>query len=153
MLIIFFLIALVLLRFLGYYFARKIAGPIETLSEISTDVAKGDLSKSVPVTTHDEIGELAKNFNHMVEGLREWERIKMVEFELEKGQKIQRDFLPATIPHFPDWNIATCFFPAGKVSGDFYDVFKFADGTVGLVIADVATKASVQRFIWRCFAA
>ena len=140
MLIIFFLIALVLLRFLGYYFARKIAGPIETLSEISTDVAKGDLSKSVPVTTQDEIGELAKNFNHMVEGLREWDRIKMVEFELEKGQKIQKDFLPATIPHFPDWNIATCFFPAGKVSGDFYDVFKFADGNVGLVIADVCDK-------------
>jgi sigma-B regulation protein RsbU (phosphoserine phosphatase) len=119
--VVFFLVALVILRFLGYYFARKISGPIETLSEISTEVAKGDLSKSVPVTSNDEIGELSKNFNQMVEGLREWERIKMVEFELEKGQKIQKEFLPTTIPHFPDWNIATCFFPAGKVSGDFYD--------------------------------
>ena len=118
-LILFFLIALVFLRFVGYYFARKIAGPIETLSEISSAVAKGDLSKMAPITTHDEIGELAKNFNHMIEGLREWERIKMVEFELEKGQKIQRDFLPSSIPNLPDWNIATCFFPAGKVSGDF----------------------------------
>jgi nitrogen fixation/metabolism regulation signal transduction histidine kinase len=87
----FFLVALVILRFLGYYFARKISGPIEILSEISTEVAKGNLSKSVPVNTNDEIGELAKNFNHMIEGLREWERIKMVEFELEKGQKIQKD--------------------------------------------------------------
>ena len=136
----FFLIALVLLRFLGYYFARKIAGPIENLSKISVEVAKGDLSQSVPVTSNDEIGVLSKNFNHMVEGLREWERVKMVEFELEKGQKIQKDFLPTTIPNFPDWNIATCFFPAGKVSGDFYDVFKFADGNVGLVIADVCDK-------------
>jgi len=138
--IVFFLIALILLRILGYYFARKIAGPIETLSEISAEVAQGDLSKTVPVNTNDEIGELSKNFNHMVEGLREWERIKRVEFELEKGQKIQRDFLPSTIPHFSDWNIATCFFPAGKVSGDFYDVFKFPDGNVGLVIADVCDK-------------
>jgi len=138
--LVFFLIALVLLRFLGYYFARKIAGPIENLSEISAAVAKGDLSQSVPVTSNDEIGILSKNFNHMVEGLREWERVKMVEFELEKGQKIQREFLPSTIPNFPDWNIATCFFPAGKVSGDFYDVFKFADGNVGLVIADVCDK-------------
>jgi len=138
--LVFLVIALILLRFLGYYFAHKIAGPIENLSEISAEVAKGDLSKSVPVTTDDEIGILSKNFNHMVEGLREWERIKMVEFELEKGQKIQRDFLPSTIPHFPDWNIATCFFPAGKVSGDFYDVFKFSDGNVGLVIADVCDK-------------
>ena len=138
--VIFFLVALIILRFLGYYFARKISGPIETLSEISTEVAKGDLSKSVPVNTKDEIGELAKNFNHMVEGLREWDRIKMVEFELEKGQKIQQDFLPSNIPSFPDWNIATCFFPAGKVSGDFYDVFTFQDGNVGLVIADVCDK-------------
>ena len=138
--IVFFLVALILLRFLGYYFARKIAGPIENLSEISAEVAKGDLSQLVPVTTNDEIGLLSKNFNHMVEGLREWERIKVVEFELEKGQEIQRDFLPTTIPNFPDWNIATCFFPAGKVSGDFYDVFKFSDGNVGLVIADVCDK-------------
>ena len=138
--IVFFLITLVLLRFLGYYFARKIAGPIENLSEVSAQVAKGDLSKSVSVTSNDEIGILSQNFNHMVEGLREWDRIKMVEFELEKGQKIQREFLPSTIPDFPDWNIATAFFPAGKVSGDFYDVFKFSDGNVGLVIADVCDK-------------
>ncbi len=139
-LIFFFLIALIVLRFMGYFFARKIAGPIETLSSISSAVAQGDLSKTAPVTANDEIGELAKNFNHMIEGLREWERIKLIEFEMEKGQKIQRDFLPSFIPKLPDWNIATCFFPAGKVSGDFYDVFKFSDGNLGLVIADVCDK-------------
>lgn len=138
--IVFFLITLVLLRFLGYYFARKIAGPIENLSAVSAQVARGDLSQTVPVASNDEIGILSQNFNQMVEGLREWDRIKMVEFELEKGQKIQREFLPSTIPDFPDWNIATAFFPAGKVSGDFYDVFKFSDGNVGLVIADVCDK-------------
>jgi serine phosphatase RsbU (regulator of sigma subunit) len=135
-----FVVTLICLRLMGYLFARKIAAPIENLSEISTEVARGDLSKSVPITSNDEIGILSQNFNQMVEGLREWDRIKMVEFELEKGQKIQREFLPSTIPDFPDWNIATAFFPAGKVSGDFYDVFKFSDGNVGLVIADVCDK-------------
>jgi len=139
-LILFLLISLVCLRFIGYYFARKIAGPIETLSKISSDVAKGDLSKTAPITTNDEIGQLAKNFNLMIEGLREWERIKLIEFEMEKGQKIQRDFLPTTIPNLPDWNIAAAFFPAGQVSGDFYDVFKLTDGNIGLVIADVCDK-------------
>ena len=139
-LIVFLLISLVCLRIIGYWFARKIAGPIESLSKISSDVARGDLSKTAQIATKDEIGELAKNFNHMIEGLREWERIKMIEFEMEKGQKIQRDFLPATIPNLPDWNIATAFFPAGKVSGDFYDVFKISDGNIGLVIADVCDK-------------
>ena len=139
-LIIFFLITLIFLRFIGYFFARKIAGPIEKLSEISSDVAKGDLSKTASITSNDEIGELANNFNLMIEGLREWERIKMLEFEMGKGQKIQRDFLPSSIPNLPDWNIAAAFFPAGKVSGDFYDVFKFSDGNIGLVIADVCDK-------------
>ncbi len=138
--IIAFLIALVIFRFIGYYFARKISRPIEKLSEAAADVARGDLSKSVPVTTKDEIGELAVSFNKMVEGLREWERIKVIEFELEKGQQIQKEFLPNTIPQLPNWDIATCFYPAGKVSGDFYDVFTLPDGCVALVIADVCDK-------------
>jgi serine phosphatase RsbU (regulator of sigma subunit) len=136
----FLLVALVILRFLGYYFARKIAGPIENLSEISTEVAKGDLSKSAPVTTNDEIGELSKNFNQMIEGLRERERIKMIEFELEKGRQIQMEFLPTKIPQVPNYEIATSFYPAGKVSGDFYDVFTLPDGRISLVIADVCDK-------------
>ena len=138
--ILIFIIALVLSRFLGYYFARKIARPIENLSEISTNVAKGDLKHLAPVTSGDEIGELASNFNKMVEGLREWERVKMIEFELEKGRQIQKEFLPSQIPQLPDWDIATCFYPAGKVSGDFYDVFMLPGGCMGLVIADVCDK-------------
>jgi serine phosphatase RsbU (regulator of sigma subunit) len=138
--IIALLIALCIFRFVGYYFARKIARPIEKLSEAAADVARGDLSKTVPVTTKDEIGELAVSFNKMVEGLREWERIKVIEFELEKGQQIQKEFLPNAIPQLPNWDIATCFYPAGKVSGDFYDVFTLPDGCVALVIADVCDK-------------
>lgn len=138
--IVFFLATLVFLRFCGYYFARKIAEPIEVLSEVSTEVAKGDLSKTAPVTSNDEIGELSKNFNQMIEGLRERERIKMIEFELEKGRQIQMEFLPNKIPQIPDYEIATCFYPAGKVAGDFYDVFTLPDGRIGLVIADVCDK-------------
>ena len=138
--ILIFIIALCLSRFLGYYFARKIARPIENLSEISTNVAKGDLTQLAPVKSSDEIGELSTNFNKMVEGLREWESVKKIEFELEKGREIQREFLPSQIPKLPNWEIATCFYPAGQVSGDFYDVFMLPDGNVGLVIADVCDK-------------
>ena len=49
--VLIFIIALVLSRFLGYYFARKIARPIENLSEISADVARGDLTHLAPVTS------------------------------------------------------------------------------------------------------
>ncbi|MGD9174557.1 MAG: PP2C family protein-serine/threonine phosphatase, partial [Desulfobacterales bacterium] len=138
--ILIFFIALCLSRFLGYYFARKIARPIENLSEISTNVARGDLTRLAPVKSGDEIGELSTNFNKMVEGLREWESVKKIEFELEKGREIQREFLPSQIPKLPNWEIATCFYPAGQVSGDFYDVFMLPDENLGLVIADVCDK-------------
>jgi sigma-B regulation protein RsbU (phosphoserine phosphatase) len=60
--------------------------------------------------------------------------------ELEKGKKIQRDFLPTNIPQIPGWEISTCFHPARQVSGDFYDVFILPGNYVGLVIADVCDK-------------
>ena len=60
--------------------------------------------------------------------------------ELEKGKKIQRDFLPTVIPQIPGWEISTCFYPARQVSGDFYDAFMLPGDYLGIVIADVCDK-------------
>jgi sigma-B regulation protein RsbU (phosphoserine phosphatase) len=65
---------------------------------------------------------------------------KALNAELEKGKKIQQDFLPADIPRIPGWEIDTCFHPARQVSGDFYDVFILPGNYIGLVIADVCDK-------------
>ena len=60
--------------------------------------------------------------------------------EMEKGKKIQRDFLPKQMPCVQGWEIATCFHPAKQVSGDFYDAFLLPGKLIGLVIADVCDK-------------
>ena len=60
--------------------------------------------------------------------------------EMEKGKKIQRDFLPKQMPCVQGWEIATCFHPAKQVSGDFYDAFLLPGNLIGLVIADVCDK-------------
>ncbi|BBD70589.1 serine phosphatase [Nostoc commune NIES-4072] len=60
--------------------------------------------------------------------------------ELEKGRQIQRDFLPREIPQLPNWEIATCFYPARQVGGDFYDAFMLPGDYLGIVIADVCDK-------------
>jgi serine phosphatase RsbU (regulator of sigma subunit) len=65
---------------------------------------------------------------------------KALNAELEKGKKIQLDFLPTDIPQVPGWEIGTCFHPARQVSGDFYDVFMLPGDYIGLVIADVCDK-------------
>ncbi len=142
---------LLLLRILGYFFARRLARPIETLSRGAEAVARGDLTVQVPVSTHDEIGELSRTFNHMIEGLREREDARLSEFELEKGRQIQRDFLPHQIPRLPDWEIAAFLDPAGQVSGDFYDVFPLEANRIGLVIADVCDKGMGSAFYMALF--
>jgi serine phosphatase RsbU (regulator of sigma subunit) len=134
------LVALLISRILGYYFARKISRPIETLSALAADVARGDLSLKAEVASADEIGLLARNFNTMIDGLREWQRVRVIEFEMAKGREIQLEFLPRQLPQPANWEICACFDPAGQVSGDFYDAFILPDGRLGLVIADVCDK-------------
>jgi sigma-B regulation protein RsbU (phosphoserine phosphatase) len=65
---------------------------------------------------------------------------KALDLEMEKGKKIQRDFLPRRIPDISGWEIAVYFHPARQVSGDFYDVFVLPENLIGLVIADVCDK-------------
>jgi len=61
--------------------------------------------------------------------------------ELQIGQQIQTSFLPTTIPTPPGWDVATCFYPAREVAGDFYDVFTMKSGNrTGLLVADVCDK-------------
>jgi len=60
--------------------------------------------------------------------------------EIEKGQKMQRDFLPDSLPNPEGWDLAALFKPARQVAGDFYDTFVLPSGGIGLVIADVCDK-------------
>jgi sigma-B regulation protein RsbU (phosphoserine phosphatase) len=65
---------------------------------------------------------------------------KALDNELEKGRKIQQNFLPVAIPQIPNWHISARFHPAKQVSGDFYDIFLLPQNHIGLVIADVCDK-------------
>lgn len=60
----------------AYYISRSLLRPLRILSQAMTKVSQGDLSQRIPVTSNDEVGELTGQFNNMVEGLRERERIR-----------------------------------------------------------------------------
>jgi class 3 adenylate cyclase len=56
--------------------ARRLTRPVIALTGTAARVAGGDLSAIVPVRSSDEIGQLTRAFNTMVEGLRQREIIR-----------------------------------------------------------------------------
>lgn len=54
-----------------YYFIKKFSDAIKTLTEASTQIASGDLSKEIQIKTKDEIGILANKFEIMRNSLKE----------------------------------------------------------------------------------
>jgi signal transduction histidine kinase len=53
----------------GLVLARRMAGPVEALSEATRRVAGGDLKTRIPRGPRDELGALVDSFNRMTEGL------------------------------------------------------------------------------------
>ena len=55
---------------LGFYVARAIVGPIQSLAEATREVALGNYSVSLTAKTDDEAGQLVRSFNQMTKDLR-----------------------------------------------------------------------------------
>jgi len=60
--------------------------------------------------------------------------------EFEDARLIQRGLLPAAMPQAAGVQLAASWQPANGVGGDCFDALTFANGAVGLSIADVAGK-------------
>jgi class 3 adenylate cyclase len=55
---------------------RSVLQPVDRLLEATKDVKEGDLDARVPITSGDELGQLAASFNQMMEGLSEREALR-----------------------------------------------------------------------------
>jgi len=86
----------------------------------------------------DNLNESFKSLGKANKKIEAYSRV--LDQELEKCRQIQNSFLPRQLPRLPNWHIEEFFFPASRVSGDFYDAFMLPGGYTGLVIGDVCDK-------------
>ena len=69
-------IPIILMFFAIYTMTYRMTKPLKLMSEASKAMAKGDFSKRIPVTSDDEIGELAVSFNQMTNSLVQLEGMR-----------------------------------------------------------------------------
>lgn len=67
-----FALLILIIGAIGYFLSNKLVQPIKVVCNYAKEIAGGNLSiDKIQITTQDEMGELAKSFNDMVQYLRE----------------------------------------------------------------------------------
>ncbi len=61
------LVALLLAAAVGWFISRRISAPILALTDVTAQMAAGDLSSRAAITGQDEFGHLAHSFNQMAD--------------------------------------------------------------------------------------
>lgn len=69
------------------FIISAITKPVTELVEVTDQVSRGDLSRRVEISQHDEIGHLATTFNKMIESLKQ-SRDEIEEYNRNLEQKI-----------------------------------------------------------------
>jgi two-component system response regulator HydG len=74
-------------------FLRRIFRPLDSLSEATARIDKGELNVRVPVEGQDELGNLAVSFNHMVARVEEYtQKLEEQTLDLERAHHQTRTF-------------------------------------------------------------
>ena len=68
------LISVIIAIILVYFQSKKISRPIGQINDAVRDIASGNLSQRIPVTSKDEIGQLASSFNLMADSVERLEK-------------------------------------------------------------------------------
>lgn len=83
----FLLIITVLLAILAaYYISNRISKPIAQVAKSATEIARGNFSHKVEVSSDDEVGRLAKLFNYMTTELRRLHKMNLNKIINEKSK-------------------------------------------------------------------
>ena len=130
---------------------RNVMNPLQTISERMKNFTPQHARdfESVGITSKDELGEIARSFEHMAGDIADYldhieqmtqERVQ-VDVELDVARRIQQGMVPETKSVEGAGSDVFAFSRSAKdVGGDFYDVIERDDGSTAIVIGDVSGK-------------
>ncbi len=99
------------------------------------------------VTKPIDFTDLKTTIERTIENLTLWrkalssrDQLVAIQNELDVARKMQQDILPKSFPTSEAFDLYANMVPALSVGGDFYDIYEFSDGRVGVAVADVSGK-------------
>lgn len=126
----------------GYLIARDITKGLSKLSFAVNAVKRGDLTVRLNPQRSDELGEIMRSFDEMVERMRSLlekeKEVDLFEQEIKIARKIQLRLMPPEKEEIPGLEHSALTIAAKGVGGDFYDIIKGEDWYV--IMADVSGK-------------
>jgi len=111
---------------------------IKEVSKAAERVAGGDYGKLLTVKSQDEVGELIRSFNSMVQQLKERMAMKHA---MNLAMEIQQNLLPKKMPAVKALDIAARSIYCDETGGDLYDFLEINDckpDCIGIVVGDVS---------------
>jgi serine phosphatase RsbU (regulator of sigma subunit) len=84
--------------------------------------------------------ELVKAYEDLKAAQDELIFLNRIQEEMTVARRIQRQFLPGTLPQIDGWQLAALNRGAQAVGGDFFDCVELPDNRLGLIVADVCGK-------------
>ena len=137
--------------------SKLILKTLSDIARVSGEVAEGNISgfKILPLSNEfaeidhtlilmaKEIDKQRKNLEFEIQELENTltdinERNEIIQEQLDKANVIRRSILPARIDDWNELKFSAGYNSTEAIGGNFYDVFRFTDNKIGLLIADVS---------------
>jgi len=134
------LIALII----GTRMTRTVTAAVARLHDATRHIDKGDFSHRVPISSSDQLADLALSFNSMTASIEklilEQKEKQRLENELSIAQEVQAQLFPRQVSELESLEVHGFCRPARTVSGDYYDFVTATSHKLILAVGDISGK-------------
>ncbi len=141
---IFFAIIEFIALVIGTRMTRTVTAAVAQLHDATKHVDRGDFSHRIPVTSNDQLADLARSFNSMTASIekliQEQKEKQRLENELVIAQEVQAQLFPRQVSELESLEVHGFCRPARTVSGDYYDFLTASSHKLILAVGDISGK-------------
>jgi sigma-B regulation protein RsbU (phosphoserine phosphatase) len=141
---VFFAVIEMIALIIGTRMTRTVTASVAHLHEATRHIDRGDFSHRIPVTSTDQLADLAISFNSMTASIEklilEQKEKQRLENELVIAQEVQNQLFPRQFSELESLEVHGFCRPARTVSGDYYDFLTASSHKLILAVGDISGK-------------